>query len=178
MSTKPLTLLVMSALLPLHLACTTPAPKPSDDTPKEQTTAPKDNATTPASITGNYSDEHVVMVMGEDDQEVEEQVIDCLSLKEDGESLSFDVMLVQDNEHSCSLSGKAAKQADGTFLYTEEIEDQGTCKLLITVKDATIELTDVEEICRTYYCGMRASFDGATFKRNTQDTLLKACTMR
>lgn len=177
MTAKPLAILVMSALLPLHLACTTPAPKPSDDTPKEQTTTPQDTSTA-SSITGNYSDEHVVMVMGEDDQEVEEQVIDCLSLKEDGESLSFDVMLVQDNDHSCSLSGKAAKQADGTFLYTEEIEDRGTCKLLITVQASTIELTDVDELCRSSYCGMRASFDGATFKRDTQDTLLKACTMR
>lgn len=174
MAAKHLTLLLMSITLPLHMACSTPAPNADDDLPKEQTTTPNDTPTTPPSITGSYAYNHTIMVMGSEEEE-DEEVTDCLALTEEGDTLRFSVSLVQANEHSCALSGKATKQSDGSFLYTEEIEDEGTCKFIITIKDATIDLTDVDDICRSYYCGMRASFDSASFQRSTQDTSIKVC---
>lgn len=171
MTAKHLTLLLISLTLPLQFACSTPATKTGDDLPKEQNTTPNDAPATTAapSITGSYTYDHTIMVMGSE-QEEDEEVSDCLAITEEGDTLSFSVALIQANEHSCELSGKATKQSDGSFLYTEEIEDEGTCKFVITIEDASIDLTDVDDICRTYYCGARASFDSASFQRSTQST--------
>ena len=166
-------LLLLFALLTLS-ACKSAPTASGDPAPAPSSGAALADAPTADVLQGTYRRDHTVTMLGEDDQDQDEAVQDCLALTAQGQDLAFDFALLFDRGHSCTMSGLAQRQADGSYLYTEQIEDVGTCRLIIQVQGEVVTLSDPEDTCRAHYCGARGSVD-ASFERHTQDMLLQKC---
>lgn len=164
MNHKPFICIILATAL---TACATPAKNNTTSKPTSDTTAP--------SLSGQYTQLHTIEELGEGDDPVEAEVTDCIALEQSGDALRFDLQLFFDNDHSCTMQGQATKQADGSFLYTEDIEDVGPCRLSIIVDDQSISIKDQDDICRGYYCGMRGFLDGASIPRAKHDPNTLTC---
>lgn len=167
----------------LCLACPATAPERAEQAPlTAQTPAPqgapaaaKDDGALKA---GTYTNTHPIMMVGEGDDWVEEQVDDCIWLEpsEDG-SLSFSFILIQANAHTCSMEGVASPRGPDLWSFVQEAEEgQERCELRIKVTDKAIILEDVEDKCRQTWCGARAAIGSADFARQTRKSG-NACTM-
>lgn len=102
---------------------------------------------------------------------------DCLTLSRTTKpGLAFDLSLMGANGHSCSVQGTANPVASGYEFRPDPASDADApadCVLRIAVSRGAIAFRDVGGACRTYYCGMRASIDGAQFPRQRKSA--KAC---
>lgn len=167
----------------LCLACPASSPERAEDaplterTPATQGTPPAAKADDGSLKAGTYTNTHPIMMVGEGDDWVEEQVDDCIWLEPGADgALSFSFILVQANAHTCSMEGNAAPRGPGLWSFVSEEEGMEPCELKIKVTDKAIILEDVEDKCRQSWCGARASIGGADFARQTRKSG-NTCTM-
>lgn len=135
-------------------------------------------ANTDIDITGNYSVVRGNFIYDSETQRNEPvKTEDCLSLTSAGQNkLRFSFFLVGPNGHTCQMEGVATAAESGYEFKAAESTDQGLpkdCVLRFKVKRNTIALEDINNACRTYSCGMRASIDGTAFGRKQRSN--KTC---
>jgi len=126
------------------------------------------NSLAAQTVTGIYSNTHIVSVLDYDGW-IETEVTDSLILTElENDSLHFEFYLFHTNGHTCSMNGVAAK-VDSLYEYIVMFEKEyeaDECKLHIIISESEIILKDVDNGCRLWYCGMRGYINGVTFSRN------------
>lgn len=75
----------------------------------------------------------------------------------------FEVESAQGGAHICGLAGEAESSGNG-YLYTEQIEGVGLCRLSIVFgDDDSVSFRDPDWTCKQYYCGARAAFEHIEF---------------
>ena len=140
-------------------------PKTSEKTPEA---APKAAAAASDDLKGKYS----FTVKGGETPEADETLVSTLAISAASASaLTFKMTLSMDNGHMCEMDGpaKAVAGKPGVFEYREDKPDEDLkCTLRLTVTPEAIEVLDVEDGCRGYYCGARADIGGVSFKRATR----------
>lgn len=163
----------LNACTPTAKTHVTPQPKPP---PTAQTAPPPQPPITKApNISGQYTEEHFVHY-GLDGDDVEGMVTNCIALEQNGATLNFSLILFFENDYTCTMQGKTAtQQADGTFLYSEDLEKLGHCRLSITVDNESISLKDKDNICRKSYCEQHGALDGSRVSRAQHDPNTLTC---
>ena len=80
----------------------------------------------------------------------------------------FEIESAQGGAHICGLAGEAQSSGKG-YLYTEQIEGVGLCRLSIAFgDDDSVSFTDPDWTCKQYYCGARAAFEHIAFGPNAR----------
>jgi hypothetical protein len=118
-------------------------------------------------IAGEYERKHQVSYFN-GEAKSEFLVRDTLVLESTAnDAIKFELEILADNGHTCSMSGVAKKMAE-FFEYRETYELAGAnyeCVLRFCPRDDNVVLEDVDGKCRLMYCGMRGKIDGLTFTR-------------
>jgi len=111
-------------------------------------------------------------------------VSDCLHLRsaEPG-TVEFVLVVVRDNLHSCTIEGTARGRGslfewvppDEDRAIVEEVQQRSwPCRLRLRFLEKEIAVEDVDDHCRTFYCGVRASAD-ARFDLRSRTQAATAC---
>ncbi len=96
-----------------------------------------------------------------------ENILEIVRIAED--AVYFKTHLEFYNGHSCAQNGVARFSGAGVFVFYAE-RDSSTdqqCRLQLEVSDKRVTIKDPDHSCQEY-CGMRGSFDGATFERGAR----------
>lgn len=126
-------------------------------------------------FTGAYRRVHTVQYFdGEKNRQLE--AVDTIVInKPDNDRFPFTIDTVASNGHTCSMEGMASRTDD--YLLFRELLDTDTdltgskpaeCVLELRLNGETVELHDVGNNCRIFYCGMHARLDGLVFTRTDQ----------
>lgn len=126
---------------------------------------PAEAAKPAASLDGTYKMSHTVGVIDEGDEGT--QVEDCLFVEASGADLKFELGVVGEADHRCSMNGVAKAAGENVWSHVEDM-DGTRCELKITLFEDRFEVVDVEETCREQFCGARASIGTTLFARNMQ----------
>lgn len=119
------------------------------------------------SIYGNYIYPHEVGVYNQEHPDTLDsvKVVDCLEFKKISPNKAYVSMLVWFfNGHSCSIGGKFSL-SNGVFIY-DSPDDEVDCKLSISFKSQTIEVSDPKSGCTPTHCGARGDLSGIEFLRS------------
>ena len=86
-----------------------------------------------------------------------------MCIVEKGGEAEFGLLVWGGNLHSCSGAGRAVRSGERLTLTMTGDE---TCTIRATLRDGTVSLPESLPLGCAYYCGARASFAGATFKKS------------
>jgi hypothetical protein len=126
------------------------------------------DAATARRLTGTYLWTHTVQELG-DEGWFPVDVTDTLRVRPVPRGgVRFAFFLTANNGHSCEMEGKAYPTAHG-LEFRQRLED-GVCVLRFHFHDQAVTLEDVDEKCRSEWCGVRGSIDGVTFSRLPKGT--------
>ena len=126
-------------------------------------------ATASSDPAGTFSRSHEVRYFdGEAWQQ--ETVVDALVLSPVSPGvIDFELEITGENMHSCEMRGRAVNVGD-SFEHRDELRDGtevagGPCLLRITPAGDTVVVEDIGSLCRTVWCGARASIGRTEFRR-------------
>ncbi|HEX8063209.1 MAG TPA: hypothetical protein VF535_08325 [Allosphingosinicella sp.] len=91
---------------------------------------------------------------------------DQMCIVEKGGETQFGLLVWGGNLHSCSGAGRAVRKGDRLTLTMTGDE---TCAIDATLKDGVVSLPAKLPLGCAYYCGARASLEGARFTRSGDD---------
>ncbi len=80
-----------------------------------------------------------------------------------GGEAQFGLLVWGGNQHSCSGAGRAVRKGERLTLTMTGDE---TCTIEASLKDGVVTLPATLPLGCAYYCGARASFAGASFKKS------------
>ncbi len=86
-----------------------------------------------------------------------------MCIVEKGGEAQFGLLVWGGNEHSCSGAGRALRKGERLTLTMTGDE---TCTIDATLRDGVVTLPESLPLGCAYYCGARASFAGASFRKS------------
>jgi hypothetical protein len=89
-----------------------------------------------------------------------EDVLEIVALPHGNAYLRLDSAF--DNGHSCKVYGVAKPEGDA-LIYRPHDNIEGECALTLQRKGGNLVFGDKDSACKYDYCGMRGSFEGASF---------------
>jgi hypothetical protein len=86
-----------------------------------------------------------------------------MCIVEKGREAQFGLLVWGGNQHSCSGAGRAVRRGDRLTLTMTGDE---TCTIEAGLKNGVVTLPTTLPLGCAYYCGARASFAGASFRKS------------